>query len=120
MTQECVGQEKTRNGDDWRQNVAKRKRNSGEAYVSRTTGRQVPARTVGPPCRDGCWDKITMPIVTEINRILGNSRFRTSECLATSRSAYERRKLKGAVKFRTPRQRDVALRLMSTPLRMEI
>ncbi|KAK3865670.1 hypothetical protein Pcinc_028734 [Petrolisthes cinctipes] len=42
---------------------AKRQRNRGEEYVSRTTGRHVPARCVGAPCRDGCFDKITRPIV---------------------------------------------------------
>ena len=40
----------------------------GEAYVSRSTGRQVQVRVMGPPCADGCYDKITLPIATLMHR----------------------------------------------------
>ncbi|MPC65449.1 hypothetical protein E2C01_059583 [Portunus trituberculatus] len=40
----------------------------GEAYVSRSTGRQVQARVMGPPCADGYYDKITLPIATVLHR----------------------------------------------------
>ena len=37
---------------NWRQNIAKRKRNSGQAYVNKV-GRLVPAKKIGPVCTDG-------------------------------------------------------------------
>ena len=61
------GRKRERNVTQWAQNVAKKKRNSGEAYVSRATGRHIPARSVGPPCKDGCLSKITMPIVQKMH-----------------------------------------------------
>ena len=36
--------------------------------MSRSTGRQVQARVMGPPCADGCYDKITLPIATLMHR----------------------------------------------------
>ena len=65
MTQECVGQEK---GPVMVMTGVKMWRKESGTVGRRTTGRQVPARTMGLPCRDGCWDKITRPIVTEINK----------------------------------------------------
>ena len=53
---------------NWKQNAVKRKRNSGQTYVSRSTGRNVSARVVGPACNDGCFTKITMPIVNHIHQ----------------------------------------------------
>ena len=38
------------NQTDWKCNVAKRKCNSGEEYVSVNTGKTVAAKAVGPPC----------------------------------------------------------------------
>ena len=53
---------------EWLCNSTKRKRNRGEGYVSRVTGRHVAPRSVGPACRDGCYDKITMPIVRALHQ----------------------------------------------------
>lgn len=61
------GRKRERNIGEWRQNEAKNKRNRGEEYVSRATGRHIPKRSVGPPCRDGCFEKVTMPIVSKIH-----------------------------------------------------
>ncbi|KAG0711568.1 hypothetical protein GWK47_020367 [Chionoecetes opilio] len=44
-------------------NMAKAKRNSGEEYVSVKTGRRVESRQIGTPCRDGCFDKATLPVI---------------------------------------------------------
>lgn len=43
------GRKRERNIGEWRQNEAKNKRNRGEEYVSRATGRHIPKRSVGPP-----------------------------------------------------------------------
>ena len=51
------GRKSVRNVKDWAHNVQKRKRNSGQSYVSTTTKREVRARCVG-----GFFDKITRPI----------------------------------------------------------
>ena len=48
------------------QTCAKRARNTGKAYISRDTGKQVPARVVGPPCKDNCFDKIGPDKIKEI------------------------------------------------------
>lgn len=49
-----------RKPETWKQHVSKRKRDSGEAYISRTTGQQVAARRVGPPCKcsNKCFEKV--------------------------------------------------------------
>ena len=39
-----------RHPEQWKQNVVKAKRAKGEAYVSRATKREVPARQIGLPC----------------------------------------------------------------------
>ncbi|MPC61552.1 hypothetical protein E2C01_055624 [Portunus trituberculatus] len=62
------GRKRVRNPVEWKKNLAKRRRNMGEAYVSRSTGRQVQARVMRPPCADGCYDKIALPIVTVLHR----------------------------------------------------
>lgn len=40
--------------EQWKSNSTKKKRNSGEAYISRKTNQEVPARTIGPPCTSKC------------------------------------------------------------------
>lgn len=40
-----------RRPENWRKNVAKAKRAKGEAYVSPTSGKLVPARKTGPACK---------------------------------------------------------------------
>ena len=52
-----------RNAANWQQNIAKKKRNSGEAYTSRWSGKEVAKRSVGAPCKDDCFTRISMPIV---------------------------------------------------------
>lgn len=37
--------------ETWKRSVAKVKRARGEPYISPSTGKEVPARTTGPPCR---------------------------------------------------------------------
>ncbi|KAK4299195.1 hypothetical protein Pmani_028513 [Petrolisthes manimaculis] len=54
------GRKKTLKPEEWKQNVAKKKRNLGEEYVSRKTGALIPAKVMGPPCSDGCYDKIPL------------------------------------------------------------
>ena len=44
----------------WARNIAKKKRNLGQEYVSEKTKNVVAARKVGPPCSDGCYDKLGM------------------------------------------------------------
>ena len=40
-----------RRPENWKKNVAKAKRAKGEAYVSPSTGKEVPARETGPACK---------------------------------------------------------------------
>ncbi|XP_068210192.1 activating transcription factor 7-interacting protein 1-like isoform X3 [Palaemon carinicauda] len=48
----------SRDRNEWAQDVSKRKRNFGEEYISVKSKRVMPARELGPPCRDGCFAKI--------------------------------------------------------------
>ena len=52
---------------EWKRTVAKRKRNSGEMYVSRDTGKMVKQREVGPPCNDGCYARLGDDVVKDIH-----------------------------------------------------
>ena len=52
--------------DRWGSEVSKKKRNLGESYVSYRTKKEMPARQVGPRCKDGCFDKIGDEKVNEI------------------------------------------------------
>ena len=56
----------------WKKVMAKTKRNLGEQYISEKTGKTVSGRKVGPPCRDKCFDKVTMPVVKEIHKNFWN------------------------------------------------
>ena len=49
-----VGRKRGRAEDLWKQNIAKKKRQQGQEYVSVKTKKTVPARKPGPPCKDGC------------------------------------------------------------------
>ena len=62
------GRKRSRNPTEWKENIAKKKRNLGQAYVSIKTGKEVRPRRVGQPCRDGCFTKITMPVVNKIHK----------------------------------------------------
>ena len=61
------GRKRVRDVDQWAKTTQKRKRNSGKSYVSRTTKKEVRARRVGQRCGDGCFTKITLPIVNNIH-----------------------------------------------------
>ena len=50
--------EQGQNPSGWKQNVARNKRNLGEEYVSRSSGKVVKKKNVGQPCRDGCFNTV--------------------------------------------------------------
>lgn len=52
------GHARARQKEKWEKNIAKRKRNLGEEYTCYTTKKVMPAKEVGPPCNDGCFEKI--------------------------------------------------------------
>lgn len=62
-TSQKTGRKKTCAPTNWAKNIAKAKRNSGKEYLSVKTGRVVAARQIGTPCRDGCFDKVTLPVI---------------------------------------------------------
>ncbi|XP_064085627.1 uncharacterized protein LOC135200853 [Macrobrachium nipponense] len=49
--------------ETWKMNIAKKLRNEGKAYISRKTHKEVEARKIGPACADGCFEKVTMPVI---------------------------------------------------------
>ena len=53
-----IGRKRVRHVSEWKQNIAKLKRNKGLSYVSYTTGKVMPARKQGAPCDDGCFIKV--------------------------------------------------------------
>ena len=65
--QEAAGptrsRKKVRRPEMWAQNISKKLRNTGQAYVSRGTKQQVVTRAVGEPCHDGCFMKVTRPVI---------------------------------------------------------
>ncbi|KAG7177742.1 putative Transposable element Tcb1 transposase-like 9, partial [Homarus americanus] len=60
------GKKRARNEAEWKKHVAKERRNKGEAYESRFSKKPVAARVLGAPCRDGCFEKVTMAGVDTI------------------------------------------------------
>ena len=59
---------RSRNEDKWVQNVAKRQRNLGQEYVSKTTGKTVNQRKVGPPCtcKKKCYEQVGVDNIQSI------------------------------------------------------
>ena len=57
-----------RKSEDWKSEIAKRKRNRGDSYVSRSTKQPVAARSVGPPCPclSKCFTKVGRANIQEI------------------------------------------------------
>ncbi|KAK3885612.1 hypothetical protein Pcinc_010203 [Petrolisthes cinctipes] len=51
---------------EWKMCVAKRLRNEGKAYVSRSTGMVVSGRVIGPNCPDKCMEKIGRPVIEDV------------------------------------------------------
>ena len=62
-TSQKTGRKKTCAPTNWARNIAKAKRNSGKEYLSVKTGRIVAGRQIGTPCRDECFDKVTLPVI---------------------------------------------------------
>lgn len=58
-----TGRKKTSAQTNWVRNMTKAKNNSGKEYFSVKTGRLVAGRQIGTPCRDGCCDKVTLPVI---------------------------------------------------------
>ncbi|KAK4326821.1 hypothetical protein Pmani_002678 [Petrolisthes manimaculis] len=56
-----------RNPSEWKKNIAKRKRNSGEEYESSVTRKVVKKNEIGAPCRDGCFEKMGMNNIKAIH-----------------------------------------------------
>ena len=52
---------------EWKQNVARERRNLGQEYVSRTSGKVVKKRNVGEPCKDGCFTMVGMDNIRVIH-----------------------------------------------------
>ena len=49
------------NIEGWEKNIAKKKRNSGENYISYSTKKEKNGlRSLGPQCKDGCFEKLTV------------------------------------------------------------
>lgn len=60
------GRKRKADPSKWLLNVAKQKRNLGQAYVSYQTKKVVPARKVGNSCNDDCFTKLGMDNVNQI------------------------------------------------------
>ena len=60
-----------RSVDTWKKSVTKARRNSGQAYVSRNTNREVKRREVGPPCRcpKDCFTKVGEDSIKKIFKL---------------------------------------------------
>lgn len=56
------------NVEGWEKNVAKAKRNKGEAYVSygKSKKHRQGLKKLGPKCKDGCYEKVSMEKVQDI------------------------------------------------------
>lgn len=57
---------RARRSERWVKSVVKRKRNTGQSYVSRTTNELVEARVIGLPCNDGCFGKVTRHVIEAV------------------------------------------------------
>lgn len=56
-------------------NVAKKLLNTGQAYVTRATKQQIAAHSVVQPCNDGCFTKVTGPVINLLFREFWNRKF---------------------------------------------
>ena len=75
------GRRRKRQSHIWRRNIAKRKRNLGEAYETTISRKKVAARKIGTPCNDGCFMKVGMPAIETVFKAywaLGNYNLQTS------------------------------------------
>ena len=55
---EKKGRKRAVNIGEWKEKKAKRLRNLGEEYQSAKADKKIRARRIGPPCGDGCFDKV--------------------------------------------------------------
>lgn len=60
------GRKRARQVSWWKKTVSTVKRNTGQAYVSRTTKQPVEACSIRPPCRDGCFNKVPRSVNEEV------------------------------------------------------
>ena len=63
------GRKSEEHKSEWAVNVSKRKRNSGEEYISYRTKKVMPPRKVGPPCKDGCYNKVGTDNIEQIHKL---------------------------------------------------
>jgi hypothetical protein len=47
---------RSKNPETWKKNIAKKNRNEGKSYLSKTGQRKE--KKIGPPCEDGCFEKL--------------------------------------------------------------
>lgn len=57
---------RVRDPSKWKANVAKQEKNLGKQYVSRHSGKVMESASIGPACSDGCFTKVTMPIIQQV------------------------------------------------------
>lgn len=55
-----------RDTSKWKLNVAIQRKNLGKDYVSRHSGRRMEGASIGPPCSDECFRKVTMPVIKQL------------------------------------------------------
>lgn len=60
-----TGKKRRRKEGNWKKNIAKRLRNSGKAYVSLKTKKNVLERKLKPPCRESCKFKCSLNVTEE-------------------------------------------------------
>lgn len=60
------GCKRTRNPFERKKHSVTLLRDAGQPYTSQSTGLNVEARKIEPPCRDGCFRKLTMPVMEEL------------------------------------------------------
>jgi hypothetical protein len=68
MEEKVRSRKRRRQPEKWIVSECKKKRNSGKAYVSRHTEKEVPAHTLGDPgtCRLKCFEKLGMDVIEQI------------------------------------------------------
>ena len=55
---EKKGRKRSVNKDEWIEKKAKKMRNLGKEYTTPRSKKTVRARQIGPPCQDGCFEKV--------------------------------------------------------------
>ena len=66
VPRQTVLKKRLSNPSNWKKNIAKRKRNTGDEYVG-VSGKVEEKRKIGPPCKDGCFEKLGMDNVRAIH-----------------------------------------------------